>query len=132
MSQSPSLDFAAGSAACDLTGAAAPSRLQAAGAGGPPVLLSLARSVAAAAAAAEAASAAGAFLAEVDVIIERGIERTGVELHVVARQDLALPGLDGGTPGESAEAKSQDEYLSHEDFRFSRFRISVSWAARRA
>src|ERR1044072_4469283 len=132
MSQSPSLDFAAGSAGCDLKGALGLRGLQGGGGGGPAIRLPLAMSVAAAAAAAEAASAAGAFLAEVDVIIERGIERTGVELHVVARQDLALPGLDGGTPGESAEAKSQDEYLSHEDFRFSRFRISVSWAARRA
>src|SRR5688572_7610048 len=83
-----------GSAAIDVLGAVAPSRPQAAAASALPMSLSFsAMSVAPASAAAEAASAAGTFLAEVDVIVERGIQAVGVGLHVVTRQHVALPRL---------------------------------------
>src|SRR5688572_3343904 len=81
-----------GSAASDVLGAAAPSNPQAAAAIALPMSASFsAISVAATAAAAEAAAATGAFLAEIDVVVECGVETIGVGLHVFTRQYFALP-----------------------------------------
>src|SRR3954466_16198327 len=89
---------------------AAPIRPQAADASAPPMRLSsCATSVAAAAAAAESAAAAGAFLAEIDVIVDRGLDRIGIELHVLARQHFAFPGFRAHmrAPGECRAGQRQ-------------------------
>src|SRR5688572_26632653 len=75
-------------------GAAVPNKLQVAAASAAPILTSFsAMSVTSAAAAAKTAAAAGAFLAEIDVIVECRIERVRIELHVVARENFTLPWL---------------------------------------
>ena len=49
--------------------------------------------VAATTAAAESAAAAGGFLAEIDMVVDGGIDRICRQLHFLFRQDVTLPGL---------------------------------------
>ena len=97
-------------------GCRVPNKLQVAAASAAPILTSLsAMSVTPAAAAAETPAAAGAFLAEIDVIVERRIERVGIELHVVAREDFALPRLhsEARAPSEADTGKCQQHQFTH-------------------
>src|SRR5689334_24869923 len=77
--------------------------------------VSFSMSVATAAAAAEAATTAGAFLAEVDVIVDGGVERVRVELHVVAREHLAFPRPHADMSATAEQQRREDEEwnLSH-------------------
>src|SRR5687768_18431261 len=72
-------------------------------------------SVAAAAAAAETAAAARGFLAEVDVIVERGIGGIGIELHVRAREHAAIPRIhtDSGTAGQHSDSQVDSDDTFH-------------------
>src|SRR5436190_18878194 len=99
-------------------GVAVPNKLQVAAARAAPIFVSLsAISVTPAAAAAEAAATTGAFLAEIDVIVERRVECVGIELHVVACQHLSLPWFHSHT-GATLEAYTDDcqhYQLAHEE-----------------
>src|SRR6202030_161216 len=65
-------------------------------------------SVASATPTAEAAAAARCFLAEVDVIVDGGIDRVRIERHLRPRQDFPLPGLDAERAA-AASAKHDGE-----------------------
>src|SRR5688572_32530211 len=72
-------------------------------------------SVAAAAAAAETAAAARGFLAEVDVIVERGIGWIGIKLHVRAREHAAIPRVhtDSGAPCQHSRRQADSDDAFH-------------------
>ena len=65
---------------------------------------------ASAAPAPKAATAAGRFLAEVNVVIDGGVDRMGIERHLGLGKDLALPGLhtDRATPGRAQRQTEPD------------------------
>src|SRR3970282_2096416 len=65
-------------------------------------------SVASAAASAESLSAARSFLAEIDVLVERRLDRIGDQLHVVACEHVAVPRLHA-EPGASSQRRTEHQ-----------------------
>src|SRR3974390_3579328 len=68
-----------------------------------------------------AASTAGRLLAEIDVIVDSGIDRLCVESHLRPGENLALPGLDAqraaagcGKQRDSQEDKTHDALDVHD------------------
>src|SRR5690606_11211599 len=75
-------------------------------------------SIAAATAAAESTAAARGFLAEINVIVESGIDGIGIERHLGSREHVAFPRLDVG-------AAATDE--RHDEQQCVRFHGLDSW-----